>query len=138
MEEQTPFCRSCFKQAGGRFLILCLEIQQCLSRSLPEQGSGNICSPVPCFPGCRSDPDPGRYHPPTPTSLPPVLSALRVWSKEAGEGFWAWIFCERGSWKTRLNAFLTFHLPFSLSYGRKIELKWREGKECKYWHTRKY
>lgn len=35
-----------------------------------SRGSGSMCPHVPCFPGCRSDPDPGWYYPPPLTSIP--------------------------------------------------------------------
>lgn len=89
--EQTSFCRSCFKQAGGRFLILCLEIWQCSSRSLPEEGFKENLFSCALFPGCRSDPGPGWCHPLPLASLPLVLSVFRVQSKGAGERFQEWV-----------------------------------------------
>lgn len=49
-----------------------------------SRGSGIISSPVPCFPGCRSDPDPGWCHPSPLTSIPLFSICLGC---VAGEGF---------------------------------------------------
>lgn len=78
-----------------------------------SRGSGIICSPVPCFPGCRSDPNPGWCHPSPLTSIPLFFLWLGCGAGEQGKGYNRATFCCEGvSWKICLGTFLT--LPLAL------------------------
>lgn len=77
-----------------------------------SRSSGSICSPVPCFPGCRSDPDPGWCHPPPLTSIPLFSMCSGCGEGEQGRGFRSEFCCEVVSWKIHLGTFLT--LPLAL------------------------
>lgn len=86
VEEQPSLCRSCFEQAGGRILGLCLEMWQCLSRSFPEQRFREHLFPCALVPSCRIDPAPGWCHPSPLSSFCIILSEPGEWRGGSREG----------------------------------------------------
>lgn len=130
MGEQTPFCRSCFKQAGERFLIFCLEYSSAHAGLWLSRGSGSIYSPVSCFPGCRSDPDPGWCHPPPLTSIPLFSMCLECGAGEQGRGFRSGFCCEGVFWKIYLGTFLTLPLALLAQLWWKNRTEMETGKNA--------
>lgn len=92
-----------------------------------RRGSRRTCSPVPCFQAAGMTlVQAGVTHFPLPPSLLSSLcSGCRA--REQGSDFRSGFCCEGGSWKTRLNAVLTFPLALLAKLWQKNRAEMEKG-----------